>query len=151
MKQLGPVDYAVIAFSGNHFTGEIAPALVKLVDHGTIRIIDLTFVLKDETGAMVASELLELEPELQAALERDGVEVDGLFNDEDIEAAAEILEPGTSAALIVWENLWATEIAEATRNAGGELLDFGRIPSEIVEAARQWAAEHPLTEQEANV
>jgi hypothetical protein len=137
MSQLGPVDYAIIAFSGNAFTGEIAPALVKLVDEGTIRIIDLTFILKDENGDVVAQELLNLDPAVEAALEGDGIQVSGLFDEEDIAAAAETLEPNSSAALIVWENLWAARISEATRNAGGQLLDFGRIPGEVVEAARQ--------------
>lgn len=145
--RLGPVEYAVIAFSGNRFTGEVAPALVKLIDDGTIRIIDLTFILKDENGNVIAQELLNLEPDVQAVFERNGIEVAGLFNEDDIKAAGETLEPNSSAALLVWENLWAAPLAEAARNAGGQLLDFGHIRGEIVEAARQWILENPAADE----
>jgi Family of unknown function (DUF6325) len=138
-EEIGPVDYLIVAFPGNEFRGEIAPALADLVDAGTIRIIDLAFVSKDENGEVGAFELTELDPEVREGLENLGVEVQGLFNEEDLMAAAEELEPNASAALLVWENVWAKEVAQAIRNAGGEIFDFGRLPHEVVEAAREHA------------
>jgi uncharacterized membrane protein len=139
MDEIGPVDYAIIAFPGSKFKGDIAPALADLVDAGVVRIIDATFVAKEENGEVFSLELTELDPEVQAAFERVGIEIAGLFSDEDIEAAGEVIAPGSSAALIVWENLWARKLADAVRSADGELLDFGRIPHEVVQAAREWA------------
>jgi len=140
MEEIGPVDYAIIAFPGNQFKGDIAPALADLVESGTIRIIDITFVGKDENGDVVAAELTEIDPEVRAGLENMGVEVGGLFNEDDLQAAGEDLEPNSSAALIVWENVWAREVAQAMRDAGGELVEFARLPHDVVQAAREYAA-----------
>jgi hypothetical protein len=140
-SEIGPVDYMIVAFPGNEFKGEIAPALADLVDAGTIRIMDLAFVGKNEAGDTVSFELMELDPEVRAGFERAGIEVTGLFSEEDLEAAAEELEPNSSAALLVWENVWAREVAQAMRDAGGVLLDFERLPHEVVQAARDWALE----------
>ena len=137
--EIGPVDYMIVAFPGSKFRGEIAPALGKLVDSGTIRIIDVAFVSKSESGDILAAELTELDPDVQEGLEKLGIEVEGLFNEEDLEAAGEELEPGSSAALLVWENVWAREAAQAIRDAGGVLLDFERLPHDVVQAARDWA------------
>lgn len=139
MEEIGPVDYAIIAFPGNQFTGEIAPALADLVEAGTIRIIDATFVVKDEDGSVAAFELFELAPDVQEALDSLGIEVSGLFNEDDIEDAAEALEPNSSACLLVWENVWARKVATAMRDAGGELLAFDRLPHDVVQAAREYA------------
>ena len=139
MEEIGPVDYAVFAFPGNQFRGEIAPALADLVEAGTIRIIDLAFVGKNEDGDVVAFELTDIDPEVRAGLENLGVEVNGLLNEDDIRTAAEALEPNSSAALLVWENVWARQVKQAIVNAGGELLEFQRIPHEVVKAAREWA------------
>jgi hypothetical protein len=138
-EEIGPVDYLIVAFPGNRFRGEIAPALADLVDARTIRIIDLAFVSKDEDGEVGAFELTELDPEVREGLENLGVEVQGLFNEDDLMAAAEELEPNSSAALLVWENVWAKGVAQAIRDAGGEVFDFGRLPHEAVEAAREYA------------
>lgn len=137
--EIGPVEYLIVAFPGNRFRGEIAPALAKLVDAGTIRVIDIAFVGKDEDGQVMAFELTDLDPDVREGLENLGVEVQGLFNEEDLTAAAEELEPNSSAALLVWEDVWAREVAEAMRDAGGELLDFGRLPHQVVQAAREYA------------
>jgi uncharacterized membrane protein len=142
MEEIGPVDYAIIAFPGNKFTGEIAPAIADLVENGTIRIIDIAFVGKDEDGNTAAFELTELDPEVQASLESVGIEVQGLLNDEDLQSTAEELEPNSSAALLVWENVWARNVAQAIRNAGGEVLDFDRLPHDVVQAAREFALEN---------
>ena len=139
MEEIGPVDYAVIAFPGNQFKGEIVPALADLVDAGTIRIIDAVFVSKDEKGEVFTLEFAELAPDVQEALEALHIEVQGLFSDEELEAAAQDLEPNSSAALLVWENVWARKVAQAVRDAGGNLLAFERVPHSTVQAAREWA------------
>jgi hypothetical protein len=141
MEEIGPVDYAIIVFPGNRFRGEIAPAIADLVDDGTIRIIDIAFVGKDQDGNAVAMELTELDPDVQEGLEKAGIEVSGLFNEDDLMDAADGLEPNSSAALFVWENVWARNVAQAMRDAGGELIAFERLPHEVVQSAREWALE----------
>ena len=137
--ELGPVDYLIVAFPGDQFRGEIGPALGRLVDDGTIRIIDIAFASKDAEGNVSALELTELDPEAQRGLENLGIEVTGLLNEDDLMAAAEELDPDSSAALLVWENLWARDVAQAMRDAGGELFDFGRLPHDVVQGARDFA------------
>ena len=139
MEEIGPVDYAIIVFPGNRFTGEIAPAIADLVEGGTIRIIDTAFVGKDPDGNTVSMELTELDPDVQKGLEKAGIEVGGLFNEDDLMKAAEGLEPNTSAALLVWENVWAGKVAQAMRDAGGVLVAFERLPHDVVQEARDWA------------
>ncbi len=141
MEEIGPVDYAIIAFPGNDFRGEIAPALVDLVDQGTIRIIDIAFVGKSADGETVALEITELAPDVQESLDALGIEVQGLFNEDDLMDAANDLAPDSSAAVLVWENVWARKVTQAMRDAGGVLLAFDRIPHEVVQAAREWALE----------
>lgn len=141
MDEIGPVDYAVIAFPGNRFRGEIGPALSDLVENGTIRIIDIAFVGKNPDGDVVALELTELDPDVQASLDSAGIEVGGLLNEDDLMSTADALEPDSSAALIVWENVWARRVTQAMRDAGGVPVAFERIPHEIVQAAREWALE----------
>lgn len=138
-EEIGPVEYLIVAFPGNRFRGEIAPALADLVEAGTIRIIDIAFVAKDEDGEVAAFELTDIDPDVREGLEGLGIEVTGLFNEEDLMAAAEELEPNSSAALLVWEDVWAKEVAQAMRDAGGEIFDFGRLPHEVVQAAREHA------------
>jgi hypothetical protein len=136
--EIGPVEYLIVAFPGSQFRGEIAPALADLVEAGTIRIIDIAFAGKDENGEAAAFELSDLDPEVREGLENLGATSGGLFNEDDLMAAAEELEPNSSAALLVWENVWAKPIADAIRDAGGELFDYDRIPHEVVVAAREW-------------
>jgi hypothetical protein len=140
-SEIGPVDYMIVAFPGNQFKGEIAPALADLVDAGTIRIIDLAFVGKDADGEAVAFELTELDPDVRRGFENMGVEVGGLLNEDDLMSTAEELPPNTSAALLVWENVWARDVKQAIINAGGELVAFERLPHEVVAAAREFALE----------
>ena len=138
MSEIGPVEYAVIAFPGNKFSGEIAPALAELIEAGTIRIIDLAFVGKDADGNVLSFEMTDLEEDVRQALEGAGVDASGLLNEDDLNAAAEELEPNSSALLIVWEDVWATKLAQAVRNADGVILDFERIPHDVVVEARNW-------------
>ena len=141
MEEIGPVDYFLVGFPGNQFRGEIGPAITDLVEAGTVRVIDIAFVGKDADGKTVAMELSELDPDVQAGLEKAGVAASGLFNDDDLMKAAEGLEPNSSAALLVWENVWAREVAQAIRDSGGVPLAFERIPHDVVQAAREWALE----------
>ena len=138
-EEIGPVEYLIVAFPGNRFRGEIAPALAKLADAGTIRVMDIVFVGKDADGEVAAFELSELDPDVREGLERLGFDETGLFSEDDLMAAAEELDPDTSAALIVWEDVWARDVAQAMRDAGGVLFDFGRLPHEVVQAARDYA------------
>jgi len=139
MDEIGPVDYAVLAFPGNQFKGEIAPALADLVGAGTIRLIDAAFVGKDETGEVFTLETTELDPDVQDKLNSLNIEVQGLFNDDELLAIGQELELDTSAAVLVWENVWARTVAQAIRDAGGVLVAFERVPHDTVQAAREWA------------
>jgi hypothetical protein len=141
MEEIGPVDYAIIAFPGNKFRGEIAPAIADLIEDGTIRVIDIAFVSKDGDGTTLAMELTELDHDVQEGLEKLDIEVGGLFPEEDLVDIAENLEPNTSAALILWENVWARNVAQAMRDAGGVLVAFERLPHDAVQAARELALE----------
>lgn len=141
MDEIGPVDYAVIAFPGNQFNGEIVPALVDLVRAGTIRLIDAAFVGKDEKGEIFTLEVTELAPDVQERLSALHIEVQGLLNDEELLAIGEQLELDSSAALLVWENVWARDVAQKMRDAGGLLVAFDRVPHDVVQAAREFVLE----------
>jgi Family of unknown function (DUF6325) len=130
---IGPVEYLILGFPGNMFTGQIVPELAKLVDSGLVRIIDLTFITKDAAGHVDVVEYDAIE-ELAAFAGLDA-EVGGILTDEDVAYAAQALEPNSSAALLVWEDTWATPFAVAVRNANGVILEGARIPREIIEQA----------------
>ena len=130
---IGPVEYLILGFPGNMFTGQIVPELAKLVDSGLVRIIDLTFITKDADGVVEVVEYNAVE-ELAAFAGLEG-EVGGILTDEDVAYAAEALEPNSSAALLIWEDTWATPFAVAVRNANGVILEGARIPREIIEEA----------------
>lgn len=127
-EELGPIDYVVIEFPGNRFNGELAPELVKLIASGLVRIIDLVFIHKDADGTVTAVELEDAEPEEAGVLAGLECDVPGLLADEDVAAVAAVLDPGSSAGLLVWENVWAAPFAGAVRRAGGQLVASGRIP-----------------------
>ena len=129
---IGPVEYIIVGFPGNDFTGDIAPALAKLIESNTIRLLDLLFVGKDAEGDVLVIEFDELEA-LAAFAGLEG-EVGGIISDEDVAHVAAGLEPNSSAALLIWEDVWATEFAVAVRESGGVLLEGARIPYDIVEA-----------------
>ncbi len=133
LNEMGPIDYVVVEWPGRQPNGEALPHLVDLVDRGLIRIIDLAFVTKDEDGTVAAVELADLGDVAELAL-FEGVS-SGLIGDEDVESAAAVLEPGTSAAMLVYENAWAAPFAAAVRRSGGQLVASGRIPVEDLIAA----------------
>lgn len=133
-NELGPIDYLLVEWPGKQPNGEVAPHLVDLVDRGLIRILDLVFVAKDEEGNVAAIELADLGGEVAELAIFEGAS-SGLLGDEDVEEAGGVLEPGTSAALLVFENAWAAPFVAAVRNSGGELVASGRIPAEDLLAA----------------
>jgi hypothetical protein len=130
---LGPVEYLICSFPGNNFNGELAPALAQLIDDKVIRILDLLFLSKDEDGTVLSFEIDQLE-ELAPFMELDG-EAGGFLLEEDVEHAADALAPNSSAVLIIWEDLWAAPFADALFNSGGVVLEGGRIPRDVIEAA----------------
>ena len=130
---IGPVEYIIIGFPGNEFNGRIAPALADLIGSGTIRILDLMFIGKDAAGEVISFEFDQLD-ELAPFADLDG-EVGGLIGQEDIDHAAESLEPNMSAALLMWEDTWAIPLVDALRDSGGVLIEGSRIPHDLIEAA----------------
>jgi hypothetical protein len=148
MEEIGPVEYMIVSFPGNRFTGEIAPALAKLVESNTIRIIDLAFASKDADGTVAAFELSDIDEQVRQGLEALGLEATGLLGEEDLMDAADELEPGSSAAMLLWEDIWAAELASAMRGAGGELVAIGRIPHDVVMEAREALLSAANTTQE---
>jgi hypothetical protein len=129
----GPVEYMIVGFPGNQFNGEIAPALSRLIESDTIKVLDLVFVAKDADGHHVVVEYDEHEG-LAAFSELDG-EVGGLISHEDIAYAADALDPNSSAALLVWEDTWAKPLVDAMRDSGGVLIEAARIPHDLIEPA----------------
>ena len=140
LEEMGPIDYLVIAWPGRQPTGEAAPIVVDLVERGIIRVLDLAFIAKAEDGSVAGLEIADLGQEVEELKVFEGAS-SGLLSDEDAAEAAEALEPGTSAALLVYENRWAGPFASAVRRSGGQLVAFGRIPVQAVLAALDAAEE----------
>jgi hypothetical protein len=134
---LGPVDWLVVEFPGSEFKGEIGPALNDLVDKGLVRVLDLLLLKKDADGSMEAYELGDLGEGEIGELRSYEAELAMLLSEDDVEAVAEALEPGSTAACLVYENTWAAPFASAMRRAGGELIADGRIPVQALLAASQ--------------
>lgn len=128
-NEMGPVDYIVVEWPGRQPNGEVAPHLVDLVERGLIRILDLVFVAKDEDGNVAGLEISELAGEVAELSVFEGAS-SGLISDEDVDEAGGVLEPGTSAALLVFENAWAAPFVSAVRRSGGQLVASGRIPAQ---------------------
>ena len=136
---MGPVEYLVVEFPGNKFNGDVVPALKDLTDSGIIRIIDLLFIRKDADGSVISVELDDLPAEEAAPFDDLDGEIDDLLNEEDILLLAEQIKPNSSAGLLVFEHVWATRLRDAVVGSGGRLVDNGRVPAAIVEAALQAA------------
>ena len=132
--EMGPIDYVLVEWPGRQPEGQIAPHLVDLVDRGLIRILDLAFLVKGEDGTIAAMEISDLGGEVAELAIFEGAST-GLLSEEDHEQAGAALEPGTSAALLVYENTWAAPFATAVRRSGGQLVAGGRIPIADVLAA----------------
>jgi uncharacterized membrane protein len=125
----------VVAFPGNKFTGKIAPALKELVDSGTIRIIDLAFVVKDEAGNVAAMELEDLESDVGQAFQAIEATIGELVSQDDLMSVGKSLAPNSSAAILVWEDTWASKFVGAMADAGAVVLDLQRVPRDVIEAA----------------
>ena len=135
LDQMGPIDYLVLEFPGSRMTGEAFLLLVDLVDRGVVRILDLVFVRKESDGSVVGVELADVNGDGELDLSVfEGVS-SGLVGEDDIQEAGTVLEPGSSAGILVYENLWAAPFAAAIRRSGGQLVASGRIPVQAVLAA----------------
>jgi hypothetical protein len=131
-QPIGPVEMMLIGFPGDSFDGSILPALSELVDNGTVRLIDLVMVRKDEEGNVTAAEISELDPDAVDAFDQLDGEISELLSEDDLELAAEQLPAGSAAALVLWESSWATRLAEAVADNGGEIFLHDHIPAEVV-------------------
>jgi hypothetical protein len=133
LDEMGPIDYVVIEWPGEQPTGTVVPKIMDLVDSGIIRIIDIAFVGKDSGGAVYAMELSDFDGDgTFAAFEGAST---GIIGSEELEDASGVLEPGTSAAVLIWENRWAAPVAVALRKSGAQLVASGRIPVQGIIAA----------------
>ena len=129
LDSLGPIDYLVVEFpaGASNFTGEMAEELLKLVDGGLIRVVDMLILFKDQNGEIDAMELSDIED--LGPLQALEVELAELLAEEDVAHLAAAMEPGSTAGVLIWENLWAAPFASAARRSGGQLIANGRIPS----------------------
>ncbi|MET7487222.1 DUF6325 family protein [Streptomyces sp. NPDC005538] len=132
---MGPIDYLVVEFPGNRMTGEGLPLLVDLVDRGLIRILDLTFIRKETDGSVTGLEIGDLTGDGRLDLAVFEGASSGLLGEDDLQEAAAALEPGSSAGVLVYENVWAAPFAAALRRGGAELVASGRIPVPAILAA----------------
>ncbi|MEN3358513.1 MAG: hypothetical protein V7637_2495 [Mycobacteriales bacterium] len=135
VEQMGPIDFLIVEFPGTKMTGKGLPLLANLVDRGIIRILDLVFVRKLLDGSVTAVALTDLDVESKLYLAIFEGSSSGLVDDGDIDEAGRVLEPGTSAAILVYENVWAAPLAVALRHSGGQLVASGRIPVQALLAA----------------
>jgi Family of unknown function (DUF6325) len=134
LNEMGPIDYVLVEWPGRQPTGEAVPHLIDLVDRGLIRILDLAFITKGEDGSVAWLEIADLGDAVAEYAVFEGAS-SGLLSDDDVNEAAGVLEPGTSAALLVYENCWAGPFASAVRRSGGQLVASGRIPVQAILAA----------------
>ena len=130
--EVGPIDYVVIEFPGNRMTGEAFPLLVDLVDRGIIRLLDLLFIRKDLDGSVSAVAIADLDGDGVLDLAIFEGASSGLLGEDDVTEAGGVLEPGSSAGILVYENVWAAPFAAAVRRSGGRLVADGRIPVQDV-------------------
>jgi len=135
LDSLGPVDYIVVEFPAGktNFTGEMAKELLALVDSGTVRVIDVLILTKNEDGSVDAMELSDIE-EL-GPLQAVESQLAELLAADDVENLAAAMEPGSTAGVLIWENLWAAPFASAVRHSGGQLIANGRIPIQAIIAS----------------
>jgi len=132
---LGPISYLIVQFPGSKMTGEGFPILIDLVDRGVIRILDLMFVTRDADGSLRALELRDIDADGEIDLAVfEGVS-SGMLDDSDLADAASVIDPGSSAGILIFENRWATTFTDALRRGGGELVAAGYIPQDAIVAS----------------
>jgi Family of unknown function (DUF6325) len=134
LEEMGPIDYILLEWPGEQPKGDVVPLILDLVDRGIIRILDVAIMAKGEDGSVAALDLGDLEGAGASFAEFEGAST-GLLGQEDLEEAATALQPGTSAAVLVWENRWAAPVAVALRRSGGQLVASGRIPVQAILAS----------------
>ena len=127
LEEMGPVDYIVLEWPRQQPTGEAIPLILDLVDKGIIRVLDIAALAKDSDGTVATLEL----GEITGGEDFEGAS-SGLIGEDDLAEAAAVLEPGTMAAVLIWENLWAAPVATALRRSGGQLVASGRIPVQAI-------------------
>jgi len=139
VDQLGPVDYLVVGFPADkaNFSGAIADELKRLIDSGTVRVLDLMIVTKAEDGTVEVAELRDTDESEVGELRSLEAEMSLLLAAEDVERVGADLKPGSTAAVLVWENTWAAPLASAIRHSGGDLISTGRIPTQALIAAAE--------------
>lgn len=135
VDELGPIDWIVVEFPEPKFTGEVAPILKDLVDRDLIRVLDLIFLRRDEEGGFEVFEATDMDDSDIGELRAYETELAMLLNEQDVTDLVETIEPGSFAAVLVWENLWAAPFGSAVRRAGGQLAASGRIPVQAMIAA----------------
>ena len=143
LLEMGPIDYIVLEWPGRQPDGTVAPLILDLVDRGLIRILDVAFLGKDENGDAYAVDIADIDA-ADAFGVFDGAS-SGLLREEDLAEAASVLEPGTTAAVLVWENRWAAPVAVAVRRSGGQLVASGRIEIQAMLAALELLDESGVT------
>ena len=139
LDEMGPIDYIVVEFPGSKMNGEAFPHLIDLVDRGIVRILDLVFVTKELDGSVKGIAIADFDDDGELDLAVFEGASSGLISDDDIEEAGGILEPGSSAGILVYENVWAGPFAAAVRRGGGQLVASGRIPIQAMLAALEAA------------
>ena len=137
VDELAPVDYLVVEFPADHpdFSGEMASELSALVKSGAVRVLDLLFLRKELDGSVEGFESDEFGDDELGELRELETELATLLAEEDIESIGAALEPGSVAAVLIWENLWAAPFGSAVRRSGGQLVASGRIPIQALAAA----------------
>jgi Family of unknown function (DUF6325) len=135
LDSLGPIDYLVVEFpaGASNFTGEMATELLALVDAGTIRVIDVLILTKNDDGTVEATELSDIEQ--LGPLQAVETQLAELLAAEDVANLAACMDPGSTAGVLIWENLWAAPFASAARRSGGQLIANGRIPIQAIIAS----------------
>ena len=134
-QQNAPIELAVLAFPGSKFNGQIIPALAELVDNGIVRILDLALVTKEDDGSVSSLEITDLDSEVARLFDDLDGEITGILSEDDLAAAGDALDAGSSAVVIVWEDTWANKLIEAIRASNGRLVAHDRLDADTVAEA----------------
>jgi hypothetical protein len=137
---MGPISYVIVEFPGNKMTGEGLPILVDLVDRGVIRILDLMFITRDTDGSTQTIDVRDIDSDGQLDLAVFEGASSGMLDDGDLADAASVIEPGSSAGILIFENRWAAPFAHALRGGGAELIAAGYIPQDAILASLEATA-----------